>query len=176
MFTEPELEEIVLAEPRGKKRVVKITARFLGGAKSDRNNYRFNFNGDGVTSEGHLMCLGPSGHTEATKHNRIVIRFQLIAAGKIKGVVFQNPEPPNQVEFTAGEVVGESEEGVCPSLVLNSEEFEGPIYDPQKRDQIIMINKKKNSDKGLGYAFSVWVEHWNGEVHRIEYDPRIINR
>jgi len=169
MLSQDEMAQIVAAPPAGHKQTVEVRVDFMGGDKQDLDHYPLSFTGTGTTSEGILVCLGPSGTSIGA--NRYVFTFQAVKGRYLKEASFVNPCPPPAFDFVVGII--ENEADPC-CITPDATEFIAPVTDT--RERVLFVDLKKNSNHVLGYRFTIWVTHYDGTVVAVPCDPRIINK
>lgn len=164
MISQSQLARITAAPPTGQKKTVQVRVDLDGD-----DGYSFAFKSDICTPDGVLVCLGPPGHAIAA--NRYVLTFVAVKGNYVTDVSFVDPADPAHFEFVAG-VIQDPGDPCC--ITPDPNEFEAPVKGP--RESIVLVDRKANSDRMLGYRFAVWVTDYQGGVTRVQHDPRIINR
>ena len=163
------VNEVLQFEPsateQGRRKTVTIRIGYNGGVaeKNAIHAYDFQFMGEGVDPEtGDIDCLGPAGSSEA---NQFILTFEVSCDGSLDNAQFLKPGTSNDFVFNAGR-------GVC-GETPDETELKEPKLLPN--GNVMVRNKKKNSEHPLGYSFIVWITHLDGQVRGVPRDPRIIN-
>lgn len=174
MLTTEERDRIILAPPRGIKGTVIVAVKFKGGDRENSDHYELTFNGVYAAQKGDLVCLGgPGSGPGGNPSRRYVLTFKAIARGNaLRDASLVDPGGGG-FDFEAGVIANPDDACGDWEIADDEDEFECPTL---IGESIQLVNRKRNSGNALGYRFTVWATHRDGQVVPLRFDPRIINR